>query len=436
MRNFITGCIFLIFALQLQAQQAKIWSLQECIDYANEHNLEIQMRQININKQEVALNTSQNRRLPNLSASASQSFSFGRTASGYDNIYQDRNSQSTQWSASTSVPIFTGFMITNEIAASKLDLQAVAAELEKVKQDMEINITSMYLQILYSKEILGITKIQAELSREQLDRTKKLLESERASEAQIYEVEAQIANDELSVVQAASDLQLAILSLTQALELPSPEGFDVVEPDDALDFILVRQPNAIYESALSTRASIRAEELRLKSNEKYIKMAQSSFYPSLSFGAGYGNNYYSMSGFESPSFSNQLKNNRNEYFGFNLQIPIFNRYTTRNNVKSAQMNLSLQQLQLENSKKTLYKEIQQAYYNALTSGEKYKSAEAAYASAEKSFGYMKIKLDNERATMYEYNESKTSMTRALSNRTQAKFDFILRKKILEYYERQ
>jgi len=105
-------------------------------------------------------------------------------------------------------------------------------------------------------------------------------------------------------------------------------------------------------------------------------------------------------------------------------------------VKSAQMNLSLQQLQLENSKKTLYKEIQQAYYNALTSGEKYKSAEAAYASAEKSFGYMKIKLDNERATMYEYNESKTSMTRALSNRTQAKFDFILRKKILEYYERQ
>ena len=436
MKKIIAGFYIFFFALQLHAQQAKIWSLQECIDYANEHNLEIQMRQININKQEVALNTAQNRRLPNLTAGASQSFSFGRSASAYDNTYQDRNSSSTQWSASSSVPLFTGFMITNEIEANKLDLQAVAAELEKVKQDMEINITSMYLQILYSKEILGITKIQIELSREQLDRTKKLFESGYASEAQIYEVEAQIANDELSIVQAASDLQMAILTLTQALELTTPEGFDVVEPDDALDFILVRQPNAIYASALTTRAAIRAEELRLQSNEKYIKMAQSAFYPTLTFGAGYGNNYYTMSGFDSPSFSNQLKNNRNEYFGLNLQIPIFNRYATRNNVKTAQMNMQLQELQLENSKKILYKEIQQAYYNALTSSEKYKSAEAAYASAEKSFGYMKEKLDNGRATMYEYNDSKTGMTRALSNRTQAKYDFILRKKILEFYERQ
>jgi len=435
MKNNITGFFIFFFALQLQAQQAKTWSLQDCINYANEHNLEIQMRQININKQEVALNTAQNRRLPNLTAGASQSFSFGRSA-GYDNIYQNRNSSTSQWSAATSLPLFTGFMITNEIAASQLDLLAVAAELERVKQDMEISITSMYFQILYSKEILGITKTQTELSREQLDRTKKLFESDYATEAQIYEVEAQLANDELSVVQAASDLQMAILTLTQALELPSPDGFDVIEPDGALDLALVRQPNAIYASALTTRASIRAEELRLQSSEKYIKMAQSSLFPTLSFGAGYGNNYYAISGFETPSFSNQLKNNRNEYFGLNLQIPIFNRYATRNNIKTAQMNLQLQELQLENSKKTLYKEIQQAYYNALTSGEKYKAAEAAYTSAEKSFGYMKEKLDNGRATMYEYNDSKTGMIRSLSNRTQAKYDFILRKKILEFYERQ
>lgn len=436
MKYFITGFILLFFVLQAPAQQVKVWSLQECIDYAKEHNIEIQMRKINIDKQEVALNTAQNRRLPNLSASASQSFSFGRSASGYDNTYQDRNSQSTQWSASTSVPLFTGFMITNEIAASKLDLQAVAAELERVKQDMEINIASMYLQVLYCKEILGITKIQIELSHEQFDRTKKLLESERATQAQIYEVEALIANDELSVVQATSDLRMAILTLTQALELPSPEGFDVTELADALDVILVRNPNAIYESALTSRAAIRAEELRLQSSEKYVKLAQSSFYPTLSFSAGYSNNYYSMSGIETPLFSSQLRNNRNEYFGLNLQIPIFNRYATRNNVKTAQMNYRLQALQLDNSKKSLYKEIQQAYYNALSASEKYKSAESAYLSAEKSFGFMKIRLETERATMYEYNDSKTSMTRALSNRTQAKYDFIFRKKILEYYERQ
>ena len=440
MKKIVSGCVILLFSLLVQAQQpernTKIWSLQACIDYAHTHNLEIQMRQVNIDKQEVALNTSQNKRLPNLTANASQSLSFGRTASGFDNTYQNRNTSATQWSASTSVPIFTGFMITNEIEANRLDLQAVTAELEKAKENLEINITSMYLQILYSKEIVGIANRQVELSREQLERMKSLYESGRASEAQIYEVEAQIANDELTVVQTVSDLQMAILTLTQALELPAPEGFDVVEPDDATVFFLVRQPDAIYQTALTTRATIRAEELRLKSSEKYIKMAESALYPTLSFGAGYGNNYYILNGFENPTFANQLKNNRNEYFGLSLNIPVFNRYTTRNNVKTARLNMQLQELQLENTKKSLYKEIQQAYYNALTSGEKYKAAEAAYKSAEKSFGYMKERLDNGRATMYEYNDSKTSLTKALSNSAQAKYDFILRKKILEFYERQ
>ena len=430
----ITGFAILSIAVVTHAQ--KIWSLQECIDYANDNNLEIKMQQVNIEKQEVSLNTSQNKRLPSLTARADQSFSFGRSASGYDNTYQDRNSSSAQWSASTSVPIFTGFMISNEIEASKLDLLAITAELEKAMENMEINITSMYLQVLYYKEMLEIAKVQTELSREQLERTKKMFENGRASEAQIYEVEALIANDELAVVQAASDLQMAILSLTQALELPSPEGFDVEEPDDIFDFALVRKPDAIFETALTSRASVRAEELRLQSGEKYIKIAQGAYYPSLSFGAGYSNNYYKINGFDNISFSNQLKNNRNEYFGLSLNIPIFNRFSTRNNVRTARLNMRLQELQLENTKKSLYKEIQQAYYNAVTSGEKYKSAEVAYKSAEKSFGYMKEKLDNGRATMYEYNDSKTSTTRAMSNQTQAKYDFIFRKKILDFYERQ
>jgi outer membrane protein len=412
----------------------KVWSLQECIDYANEHNLDIKMRRADIDRQNIVLNTARNRRLPDLSANASQTYSFGRSASGYDNTYQDRNSRSTQWSASASVPIFTGFRINNEIAAAKLDLQAVAAELEKTKEDMEITITSSYLQILYTKEMLGIANRQADLSREQLERIRKMHGNGRASEAQIYEVEAQIANDELSVVQAASDLQMATLALTQLLELPTPEGFDVEKPADDVRFVLSRKPDVIFETALTTRASIRTEELRLKSRAKNIDLARGDYYPSLSFGAGYSNNYYVINGFDNTSFSDQLRNNRNEYLGLTLHIPIFDRFATRNSVRTAKLNMYLQELQLENTKKSLYKEIQQAYYNAVTAGEKYKSAEAACKSAEKAFGYMQEKLNNGRATMYEYNDSKTGMTRALSNRTQAKYDFILRKKILEYYE--
>jgi outer membrane protein len=431
--NVILLAIFLS-GVYIQAQN-KVWSLQECIDYANESNLDIKMRQTNVEMQKIALSTARNQRLPNLSGSASYSYSFGRSASGYDNTYQDRNSRSTSWSLSTNVPVFTGFRISNEIAKSKLDLQTIAAELDRTKEDMEITITSAYLQILYNRELLDIAVKQTDLSREQLDRTKKMYETGRASEAQIYEIEAQIANDELTAVQTASDLQMAVLQLTQMLELPSPEGFDVETPDVEPDFVIPRKPDAIFETALTSRASIRVEELRLQSSEKNIKIAQSQYFPTLSFNAGYGNNYYLINGFDNISFANQLKNNRNEYLGFSLNIPVFNRFATRNGVRSARLSKDLQKLQLDNTKKALYKEIQQAYYNAVTSGEKFRSAEAASKSAEKAFGYMEEKLNNGRATMYEYNDSRTNMTRALSNRTQAKYDFIFRKKILDFYEK-
>jgi outer membrane protein len=421
--------------IYIQAQN-KVWSLQECIDYANENNLDIKMRTANVEMQEIALNTARNQQLPSLSGSASHSYSFGRSASGYDNTYQDRNSHSTNWSLSTNLPIFTGFRITSEIAKSKLDLQTVAAELDKTKEDMEIAITSAYLQILYNRELLGIAIKQTDLSREQLDRTKKMYETGRAAEAQIYEIEAQIANDELTEVQTASDLQMAVLQLSQMLELPSPEMFDIETPDADPDFVLTQKPDAIFETALTSRASVRVEELRLQSSEKNIRIAQSQYFPTLSFSAGYSNNYYIINGFDNISFASQLKNNRNEYLGFNLNIPIFNRFSTKNNVRSARISRQIQELQLDNTKKALYKEIQQAYYNAITSGEKYRSAEVACKSAEKTFGYTEEKLNNGRATMYEYNNSKTNMTRAQSNCTQAKYDFIFRKKILEFYERK
>jgi outer membrane protein len=425
----------MLFAAFAQAQ-GKVWSLQECVDYAVEHNINVQIKQMGVEQEEINLNTASNGRLPNFTANASHSYSFGRSTSGYDNTYQDRNSSATQWSASTSVPLFTGFRISSEIDASRLNLQTVAAELEKSREDLEINITSLYLQVLYSKEILSIANTQLELSREQLKRTKSLFENGRASEVQIYEAESQIALDELSVVQAASDLQMAVLTLTQTLELPSPEGFDVEKPQDVEDFLLARRPDDIFQTALTSRASVRAEELRLKGREKYIKIAQSGYFPTVSFSAGYANNYYKINGYDNPVFSEQIKLNRNEYFGLSLNIPIFDRFATRNNVRTARLNMRIQELQLENTKKSLYKEIQQAYYNARTSGEKYNSAQAAYKSAEKAFGFMKEKFNNGRATTYEYNDSRTSMIKALSNSAQAKYDFIFRKKILDFYERR
>lgn len=431
--------LLLATALTATAQDttATRWSLQRCIEHAKANNLEVRMRQVEVDRQELTLHTARSKRLPNLSAGASQQWSFGRSASAADNTYQVQTTSSTSWSLSSDVPLFTGFEIPNEIAAARLDLMALAADLQKTRENMEITVTSAYLQVLFDKELLSVAENKLALSRTQLDRTRKIHDAGRASEAQIYETEAQVAADELSTVQATNDLRIATLTLTQLLELPSPEGFDVEPPTEAdTTFLLARRPDDIYRTALTTRAAVRAEELRLQSSEKQVRVAQSALYPSLSFGASYNNAFYHIYNKPNTPFANQIRDNRGLGLGLNLRIPIFNRYATRNSIRSARLGLRNQELQLENTKKALYKDIQQAYYSALSAAERYRSATVAWQSAEKAFTFTGDRFENGRATTYEYNEAKTNLIKALSDRTQAKYEFLLRKKILEFYEQQ
>ncbi|MDR2065835.1 MAG: TolC family protein [Prevotellaceae bacterium] len=415
------------------ANAQKQWTLQECIRYAKEHSITVKMQQVSQQNQEIKLNTAKNQRLPNLSANMDQRFSFGRGPSLVDNSYQSSNSSSTSLSVSTTVPLFTGFQIPNSIAAARFDLQAATADLEKAKEDIELSVISAYLQILYNKELLEIAKNQQTLSAQQVERIEELYKLGKASEAQAYEVKSQMANDEFAVVQAKNDLQLSVLNLSQLLELPSPEGFDVETPNIDADFLLPSNPEQTYANALTTRASIRAEEYRLASSEKTVKTAKSAYYPQLSFGAGYSNNYYKINGFVNSSLAQQLKNNESKYLGFSLNIPVFNRFETRNNIRAAKLSVKNQELQLENTKKNLYKEIQQAYYNATGAKEKYKAAEIALESAKKACEFAKEKFENGRSTTYEFNEASNNLMKASANMAQAKYDYVFRKKILDFY---
>ncbi|MDR3236112.1 MAG: TolC family protein, partial [Prevotellaceae bacterium] len=401
MKAKIATILFIFICSAVNAQ--KIWTLQECIKYAKENNITVRMQSLLQQNQEIRVSTAKNQRLPNLSASVSQPFSFGRAASPADNSYQSINTATTSLSASTTAPLFTGFQIPNEIAAAKLDLQAAIADFEKAKEDVELSVISSYLQILYNKELLGIAKNQLDLSARQAERIEAMYTLGKTSEAQVYEVKSQIANDELAVVQATNDLQLSMLALTQLLELSSPDGFDVETPDDMdADFLLPANPDYTYENALATRAAIRADEYRLASSEKSVKIARSGYFPQLSFGAGYSNNYYTINGVSNMSFPQQLRNNESKYVGFYLNIPIFDRFATRNNIRAAKLSVKNQELQLENTKKTLYKEIQQAYYNATGAKEKYKSSEVALESAKKAYEFAKEKFENGRSTTYEF----------------------------------
>lgn len=428
----ITYLLAATLALPASAQQA--WDLRQCIDYAIEHNLTIKQQEENRHQSEVDLNTAQWSRLPNLNGSASHSFNFGRSLQA-DNTYQSINTQNTNFSLNTSVPLFTGLQIPHNIALQKLNLKAATEDLQKAKDDISLQIASLYLQVLYNQELALIARQQVALSQEMLEQKRAYLDNGKASEAEWYEAKSRVAQDELSAVQAENNCRLALLDLSQLLELPTPDGFSIVSPDIDERHLSgsIVAPEDIFQEAVLSKPAIKAATYRLEGAAHSIRMAQSAYYPQLSFGAGIGTNYYKVNGYQNNSFGSQLKDNFSQYFGFSLSVPIFNRFATRNQVRSARIRQNTLNWQLEEAKKSLFKEIQQAYYNALNAESQLKSSVTADEAAEASFQLMKEKYAQGKANATEYNESRTNWMKAVSNRLQAKYDYVFRTKILDFY---
>ena len=430
-KTILSLSLILMGVCHLQAQET--WDLQRCIAYAIEHNLSIKQKEAARDQSKVELNTSQWSRLPNLNGNVGQSFNFGRALQS-DNTYGNRNTQNTNFSLGTNIPLFTGMQIPNSIALSKLNLKAATEDLNKAKEDISIQVASYFLQVLFNEELVKVARNQVKLSQEQLDKKVAFFKNGKASEAEVLEAKSRVAQDELSMVQAENNHQLALLDLSQLLELPSPEGFQIRVPNIDNFSVHLTLPEEVYAQAMLNKPAIKAAQYRMQGAEKSIKIAQSAYYPQLSFGAGIGTNYYRLSGIQNADFGTQWEQNMNKYLQFSLSLPLFNRFQTRNRVKSARIQHQALSWQLEESKKALYKEIQQAYYNALASESKYKSSLSASESAEASFKLMSEKYANGKASATEYNEMRTAWMRTLSDGIQAKYEFIYRCKILDFYK--
>lgn len=437
MKKTILLSVILACGIDAIAQQS--WTLRECINYATAHNINILQAEIAVEQSEVEANTAKWARLPNLNASGSQSFNWGRTQTAikdedtgdYTTKYVDTSSRGTNMSLSTSIPVFTGFQIPSQYNLSKLNLKASMADLQKAKEDLAINIASAYLQALFNKELYQVALGQAALSQEQYNRIETLEQLGKASVAELAEAKSRVAQDELNVVQTNNNYRLAILDLTQLIELETPEGFEVADPDEAFQLNPLTPPDEVFSSAIANKPSIQAAQARLEGSKENIKIAQSALYPSINLNGSLGTNYYSTL---NRSFSQQLGDNFSRYVGISLNIPIFNRFATRNRVRSAKLQRDNYALQLENAKKTLYKEIQQAWYNATAAQSKYASSEAAAEASQASFELTSKKYENGTATAVAYNEAKQNLMKAQSDELQAKYEYIFRSKILDFYK--
>ena len=431
MKKTIAICIAAAFSLCAPAQ--RVMTLAQCIDYAVSHNVNVKRYANNVEQQKVQLSTARNSRLPDLTAGASQSFNFGRGLNS-ENAYVNRNTQSTGFNLQTSVPLLTGGRIPNEIAMSRLNLQAATADLEHARQSIALQVAAAYLQAVYAAEVVKVQEAQVAFSKIQEDRISKLFNAGKSPESDVVEAHSQVAQDEMERTQAKCDYKLAMLDLSQLLELSSPDSIEIVAPQGETSPTLPPLPDRIFARAEGVKPEIQAEKLRLQAAEKNIRIAKAALYPTLSLGAGLSSEYYKTSGYQAASFSKQLSDNFNKSIGLSLNIPIFNRLATRKSIRQAKMQQSEQALQLDETKKTLYKEIQQAYYNAVNAQAKYESALAARKAAESNFNMMTGKFENGRANATELEEAKTKRANAITSTLQAKYEYILRMKIIEFYE--
>lgn len=412
----------------------KSWTLEDCISYAMEHNITVQQQAITVEQSSIDLNTVRNSRLPSVSASASENFSFGRGLTA-DNTYSNTNTTSTGVNIGGEVPVFQGFQIKHDIAAKKLSLAAANADLDKIKDDIRVNVAQAYFQILYNQEILEVASNQVIIDSLQVFRLSEMLHSGKASSVEVSQQKAAFAQSLLNKTQARNDLNMSILAMSQLLELPSPDGMSIIRPNvDKFETGLLEKPESIFAEAVQSKPSIKAEGIRLQADSVNIKLAKSSLLPSLSLSGGIGTNYYTNSGHASSSFSEQMKNNFSQFIGLSLNIPIFSRLQNRNNIKKAELAYMNQQLQLETAKKTLYKEIQQAYYNAMAANSKFESSLQAEASAKESFDFVRAKYENGKANITEFNESRNGYLKATSELAQAKYQYLYQAKLLDFYK--
>jgi outer membrane protein len=432
---FISGVILLLGSISANGQN--VWSLEKCINYALENNIQIKQQQLNTKYYENQVSQAKSNRLPNLNAQIGNDNSFGRSLT-YLNTYKNVNSSSITGGASTNFTIFNGFQLTNTIDKYELDLQATLKDLQKAKDDMMLNIAGMYLQILFSEELVLVDEAQMEVTKQQLSRTQQLVEAGSLAKGAQLEIEAQMAREELQLVNDKNNMQLSYLSLYQLLELPIAESFKIEKPvlPEIKANLSMANSIDVFNNAMNVRPEIQAAQLRVKSAEKDLEIAKGNQYPSLSFNANYynlfNNKYTDING-EDIAFGDQLKNNGRSSLGLTLGIPIFNRFQVKNGISNAELQIQDYQYRLQTSSNTLRKEIEQAYTNALAALNRYMSTEKAVESMKEAFRYVEEKFNVGMVNSVDYNLQKNQLTSAQSQLLQAKYEYIFRTKILDFY---
>lgn len=414
--------------------RGEAWSLDSCITYAIDHNLDVRSALIERYKGDLNVTEAKDRFLPTLSAGAAQSWSFGRGLTA-ENTYANRNTSSLGWNANLSLPLFQGLSAMRQLRQAQANIRTLDLQVEDAKDNVTLGIMAYYLQVLYNREMLAVRREELRLSQTQLQRQNDLLESGKVPEVDVLQAKAQVASGEVAVVNAENDYRLALVDLTRALELDDTRDFDILPVDLDCNIALPASADEVYRNALNTNNGILAARSGITLAEHAVSIAKSGYLPTISFNAGLGSNYYTLSGVENPPFGRQMKDNFSKSIGFSLNIPIFDAFSTRNRVRQARAQRLSAELEVQRRESDLLKTIRQAYSQAEGATAQYKAGEAAVTSAKAALDAMTDKYTYGRANATEWEQARSTYITTLSQQVQAKYEMILRTRILNFYNK-
>ena len=437
--KMITSVAILLAALSAARAQEHAYTLDECIDYAISHNINVQERALAISQQEIALNTSKNAWLPDLNLDMSQMFGFNNpgAASGNGSVSLAEDGSATTGSVRASMPLFDGFRIKNQIQADRFSLMSATANLEAAKKDISIQVAAYYLQCLYYKGMADVSRKQVETSHEMVRRAAILVEEGKRPRSEQADAEAQLALDEHTLTNDEGQYTLSLLTLAHALNMPDIEGFRIVEDEQVLGLssdATLQMPQTIYESTVDSWPTIMSAQAGIHQSESLLKVRKADYYPQLNLTGSIGTAYYNL--FHQGglgSFGHQLHSNLGEVIGLSLSYPIFNRFQTRNSVKHASNEILHQRLALEDAKLKLREDIQNAYYNATVAQKKCQSSVKACEASRISVEYEEIRYEEGRSSIFDLLQARQKFHKAQQDAVQAKYESLIRQKILEFY---
>lgn len=411
--------------------KAEVWTLDSCLNYAAEHNLQVRVSQASLLQGEIGVDQAKSGYLPNVSASAGQSWSLGRGLTS-ENTYANRNTSNFNWGVSLSLPLFDGLRTPRQVEYANASLNQIIEQYEAAKENISINVISAYLQVLYTQELLKVAQNQVALSEYELARRRSLLDAGKIPEIDMLEAESLLSSDRLSEVQAQNSYTMAKIDLARLLNIDEDVAtFEVVPVKDKE--VILAKPDELFDKARIYSHSVLATKKGIEVSDANIKLSESGYLPSLSFGSNIGSSYYRLSGFKSESFAQQMRHNYSTYFGFSLNVPIFDGFRTKNSIRRAKADRISAELRYDQVTDELRHTINEVYYQAVGSFRKYESSKEAEDYAFKAFDAVKEKYNLGRATSAEYEQSKTKSLRATSERIQACYELIMRSHLLDFY---